>query len=307
MNIMHPTLRQLDLNLLIIFDAVYRHQSVSLAADELAMSTSALSHALSRLRSALNDPLFYREGHQMRASLYAVQLAAPIAEALQVLNHHLAPQPKFDPASSDVCFKVAITDYTAFCIFPTLMAELQYTAPGLKFELQYSPQKLALNELLAGNLDLALGYSVPDEQPYDEIEEIDWLEDEYVVISNLPISQLTLDDYLKARHLVVTPWNEARGVIDYQLDKLECQRHITIKTPSMLSAPFIIAQGGLLMTIPRFAAQKLMHAAEVKLSPLPFAVPKYQIKIYTHRRSGKREANQWLQSVLQRLAFSHNK
>lgn len=65
MNIMHPVLRRIDLNLLPVFDAVYRSRSVRLAAEELAMSTSALSHALSRLRSALNDPLFYREGHRM--------------------------------------------------------------------------------------------------------------------------------------------------------------------------------------------------------------------------------------------------
>jgi hypothetical protein len=59
MNIMHPALRRLDLNLLPVFDAIYRHRSVRLAADELAMSTSALSHALSRLRATLNDPLFF--------------------------------------------------------------------------------------------------------------------------------------------------------------------------------------------------------------------------------------------------------
>ena len=64
-----------DLNLLPVFDAVYRSRSVRLAAEELAMSTSALSHALSRLRSALNDPLFYREGHRMCPSVYASQLA----------------------------------------------------------------------------------------------------------------------------------------------------------------------------------------------------------------------------------------
>ncbi len=86
MNIMHPVLRRIDLNLLPVFDAVYRSRSVRLAAEELAMSTSALSHALSRLRSALNDPLFYREGHRMCPSVYASQLAPSIASALKFLN-----------------------------------------------------------------------------------------------------------------------------------------------------------------------------------------------------------------------------
>lgn len=89
MNIMHPVLRRIDLNLLPVFDAVYRSRSVRLAAEELAMSTSALSHALSRLRSALNDPLFYREGHRMCPSVYASQLAPSIASALKFLNQEL--------------------------------------------------------------------------------------------------------------------------------------------------------------------------------------------------------------------------
>lgn len=94
MNIMHPALRRLDLNLLPVFDAIYRHRSVRLAADELAMSTSALSHALSRLRATLNDPLFFREGHRMSPSVYASQLAPSIASALSFLNHELTPQPE---------------------------------------------------------------------------------------------------------------------------------------------------------------------------------------------------------------------
>jgi DNA-binding transcriptional LysR family regulator len=102
MNIMHPTLRRLDLNLLPVFDAIYRHSSVRLAADELAMSTSALSHALSRLRITLNDPLFYREGHRMCPSVYATQLAPAIASTLKFLNHELTPQPEFEASVSGV-------------------------------------------------------------------------------------------------------------------------------------------------------------------------------------------------------------
>ncbi|WP_140399463.1 LysR family transcriptional regulator, partial [Klebsiella pneumoniae] len=144
MNIMHPVLRRIDLNLLPVFDAVYRSRSVRLAAEELAMSTSALSHALSRLRSALNDPLFYREGHRMCPSVYASQLAPSIASALKFLNQELTPPAAFVPAASTDCMQIAITDFTAFCVFPTLMHHLQREAPGLRFELRYLPHSPAL-------------------------------------------------------------------------------------------------------------------------------------------------------------------
>ena len=174
MNIMHPVLRRLDLNLLPVFDAIYRHRSVRLAADELAMSTSALSHALSRLRITLNDPLFFREGHRMSPSVYASQLAPSIASALSFLNHELTPQPEFDAASSSECLQIAITDFTALCIFPALMHKLQLAAPGLRFELRYLPHSPALTELLAGEVDLALGFSTQDDIRHPELEEIDW-------------------------------------------------------------------------------------------------------------------------------------
>lgn len=286
MNIMHPVLRRIDLNLLPVFDAVYRSRSVRLAAEELAMSTSALSHALSRLRSALNDPLFYREGHRMCPSVYASQLAPSIASALKFLNQELTPPAAFVPAASTDCMQIAITDFTAFCVFPTLMHHLQREAPGLRFELRYLPHSPALTELLAGEVDLALGFNTPDEPAHPDLEEINWLRDEYVVISQANRTALTLDAYLAARHLVVTPWNE---------------RQVAMKTPSMLSAPFIIEQSDLLMALPRRAAETMARAARLTIFPLPFPVPPFDVKIYAHQRSGKREATRWLISLLQTL------
>lgn len=299
---MHPVLRRLDLNLLPVFDAVFRHGSVRLAAEELAMSTSALSHALSRLRVFLNDPLFYREGHQMRPSVYASQLAPEIAAALESLNRRLSPQPRFVPQTSEVCFNIAITDYTAFSVFPTLMHDLQQSAPGLRFDLQYLPHNPALKELLAGEIDLALGFSAPDDSSYAELNETDWFEDDYVAISNRSRTRLTLEDYLASGHLVVTPWNEKKGVIDLLLERQGYQRNVTIKTSSMLGGPFIVAKSELLMTIPRYAARTLQEAAPITIFELPFSVPPYRVKIYSHRRSGKKEAADWLQARLLGLA-----
>lgn len=186
MNIMHPALRRLDLNLLLVFDAVYRHRSVRCAAEELIVSTSALSHALSRLRTALNDPLFYRQGHHMCPSVYASQLAPGVASALALLNQHLISPTAFSPATSTDCLRIAITDFTAFSVFPALMREVQERAPGLSFDLRYLPHRTALTELLAGEVDLALGFNARNEHEHRDLQEIVWLRDEYVVLSDRP-------------------------------------------------------------------------------------------------------------------------
>ncbi|MGV8301849.1 LysR family transcriptional regulator, partial [Pseudomonas aeruginosa] len=86
--------------------------------------------------------------------------------------------------------------------------------PGLSFQLRYSERKVALNDLLAGRIDFALGFTETDGESYPEIDEVSWLEDGYVAICSPAFSvkygELTLENYLQARHLVVTPWNEQR-------------------------------------------------------------------------------------------------
>lgn len=151
-------------------------------------------------------------------------------------------------------------------------------------------------------MDLALGFSTPDDIRHNELDEINWFEDEYVVISNTRRTQLTLEDYLAARHLVITPWNEKQGVLDLRLEQLGYTRQIALKTPSMLSAPFIVAESDLLMAIPRFAAEKLKHAASIQIFSLPFTISPFEVKIYSHKRSGQRGATKWLKTTLHMLA-----
>jgi len=297
-NFVHHVLRRLDLNLLPIFDAVFRHRSVRLAADELSMSTSALSHALTRLREFLKDPLFYREGHKMCPSVYALQLAPHIAEALQALNQHLSPVKPFDPLTSNEFFRIAVTDYTAFCVFPVLMKEIHNIAPGINFELCHLPHNPALNELLAGEVDLALSFSEPDEVKHPDLDEIDLFQDEFVVLSNARRQTLSLEDYLKAGHLVVTPWNEKRGLLDTHLERIGLERRITLKTPSMLSSPHVVAESELLMAIPTFVAGKIEKMANVRTFKLPFFAPPFTVKIFSHKRSGRKKSTEWLKEYI---------
>ena len=297
---MHHVLRRLDLNLLPVFDAVFRHRSVRLAAAELAMSTSALSHALTRLRQFLNDPLFYRDGHRMCPSVYACELAPFVADALATLNQQLAPVQPFDPLTSHDCFRIAVTDYTAFCIFPGLMQALEHAAPNLRFELRYLPHNPALTELLAGEIDLALSFSEPDGLSDPDLVETDLFSDEFIVIGHRRRTRLTLEDYLAARHLVVTPWNEKQGMLDLHLARLGLARRIALRTPSMLGAPFMVTGSDLLMAIPSFVADTFEQVVNVSRFPLPFAVPRFTVKIYSHRRSGTRKATDWLKGVISR-------
>ncbi|HEJ2192155.1 TPA: LysR family transcriptional regulator, partial [Pseudomonas aeruginosa] len=132
---MHPLLRRLDLNLLLVFDALYRHRNVGTAASELAISASAFSHALGRLRQGLDDELFLRQGNRMQPTQRAEHLAAAVAAALRALGEGLEEWRPFVPGQSQRTFVFAATDYTAFALLPPLMNRLQHSAPGVRLRL----------------------------------------------------------------------------------------------------------------------------------------------------------------------------
>ncbi len=302
MNMMHPDLRRLDLNLLLAFDALYRHRSVAAAAHELAMSPSALSHALARLRDAIGDALFVRLGNEMQPTVRADDIATWAGDALDTMSKGLARARRFDPAQSDRTFVFAASDYTAFAVLPALLARIERVAPRLRIRVVHSERKISIDELAAGRIDFALGYHEESTADSPGIEDFDWFSDDYVVIASAAHPdirrRLTLDQYLAARHVVVTPWNESRGVVDYVLDRLGLARQVAVQLPSVLAAPFAIAESTLLMTVPNRAAQALRHAAPIRIFPAPFEIPRYTVKVYSHAKHARTDAHRWIRAQL---------
>ncbi|WP_098552838.1 MULTISPECIES: LysR family transcriptional regulator [Burkholderia] len=299
---MHPDLRRLDLNLLLVFDALYRHRSVAAAAHELAMSPSALSHALARLRDAIGDALFVRLGNEMQPTVRADDIAAWAGDALDTMSKGLARARRFDPAQSDRTFVFAASDYTAFAVLPAFLARIERVAPRLRIRVVHSDRKISVDELAAGRIDFALGYHEESTTDAPGIEDFDWFSDDYVVIASARHPdlhrRLTLDQYLAARHVVVTPWNESRGVVDYVLDRLGVERQVAVQLPSVLAAPFVIAESSLLMTVPNRAAQALRHAAPIRIFPAPFEIPRYTVKVYSHAKHARTDAHRWIRAQL---------
>ncbi|MDG9780586.1 LysR family transcriptional regulator [Metapseudomonas otitidis] len=302
---MHHLLRRLDLNLLLAFDALHRHRNVSTAASELAISASAFSHALARLRQALDDELFLRQGNRMQPTQRAEQLAGPVAAALRTLGEGLEQWDPFDPARSQRTFVFAVTDYTAFALMPALMERLQRLAPGIQLRLVHAERKVSIDDLASGRIDFALGYGEEQDQLPAGIQALDWFSDAYQVIARCDHPRVQgapdLDAYLAERHAVVTPWNEPSGVIDQVLARMGLRRDVALWLPSVLAAPFIIGASDLLMTAPGHAAETLRDVAGIALYPAPFAIPRYTLRLYSHARYAGRDAHAWMLEQLQAL------
>ncbi|NWB31333.1 LysR family transcriptional regulator [Pseudomonas gingeri] len=308
---MHSVLRRLDLNLLLTFDALYRNRTVTNAASELAISASAFSHALGRLREALNDELFIRQGNRMHPTQRADLLASAVSESLRILSDQLGQWEPFNPATSQRTFVFAATDYTAFALLPGLVDRLQQVAPNLCLRVVYSDRKVSIEDLACGRIDFALGYSEDRDALPAGVDSEDWLTGEYIVIASQQHPRIQgapdLSRYLAEKHAVITPWGEKRGVVDHVLDGMGLKRKVALQLPAVMIAPFIIAGSELLMTIPRHAAETLRMATTIALYPAPFAIPPYTLKLYSHSKYARSDGHAWMSGQLRALFTEDNR
>jgi Transcriptional regulator len=302
---MHHNLRLLDLNLLLAFDALYRHRSVTEAASEQAMSPSAFSHALSRLRSSLNDLLFIRQGSQMQPTPRADALFPAVSRALSALNGELDPADSFNPATSSQTFTFAATDYTAAVFFPDLIARLQTSAPEIRTKIVYSREYDALEELLTGRVNFAVGFEEGKALPRHGLASLELFTDDYVVAVRkghpLANETLTQERYLQLGHVVVSPWNEHHRPIDSYLTSQHVRRKTVVELPSVMSAPFIVGRTDLAITLPRRGVNQLFDTHQLAVHAPPFPIPPYTLKVYYRPVSGQAQAQQWMLEQIREL------
>lgn len=302
MNNMHDRLRRIDLNLLLVFDALRRHRSVVAAAGELAMSPSAVSHALARLREAMSDELFVRYGNAMQPTARAEQMTEAVAHALHALNSCLDGVREFDPATSQQGFVFAATDFTAFALLPSLVEALEKCAPHLRIQIVYSAHRDSLEEMAAGRVHFAIGMRNGLAAEQDGVECLHCFDDDYVVAASQQhpaIGQtLSLDQYLAARHVVVTPWVDAASVVNTALERQGLKRDVAVQLPSLLAAPFVVARSSYLITLPRRLARAMGDTLPLAIYPAPFPIPPYALEVCFHRRHAGTPGHAWLRDQI---------
>lgn len=299
---MHDVLRQLDLNLLLVFDALFRHRSVVAAADELAMSPSACSHALARLRSALADELFVREGTAMEPTARAKKWAEGIQHGLQMLTSSLGEGRAFHPGSSRQTFVFAATDFTAFALLPRLVASMEASAPRVRIKVEHSRRRDSLEALASGRVHFALGFSDENATAHPGLSSVAFFEEDYVVVARKGHprvrSKLSLAQYLKERHVAVVPWDDEDSIIDSTLLRLKHSRDVALELPSMWAATAVVATSDLLLTLPRSAAIHAMASLSVTVIPAPFRTPPYTLRAFFHPRHASTPGHRWMLAQL---------
>lgn len=290
----------LDLNLIKLFASLYETGSVTLTAEALNLSQSACSHALQRLRERLGDELFVRIDQRMHPTIHARHLAERVLPGLQLLTQGLASAQPFDPTQPQL-FRIAATDYTGWCLRP-LMRYLNRTYPAIQIELLHLESRLPETALEQGEIDLVCGFDHATKIPEGLAHHL-WRQDHYVSVRcrqhPIPARGLDLSAFLRYPHILVTPWNEPRGIVDITLAKHKKKRHIGLKMTSVLAAPDFLPGTDYLLTLPAHYAQHLTQP--VHIEPLPLAVPDYQLTLYWHKTRQHDPKIEWLIDMLKAL------
>src|SRR5258707_8378337 len=151
-----PKLGAIDLNLLVVFDAIMRDRSVTRAGQRLGLSQPAMSHALTRLRHMLKDELFVRSPRGMSPTPRAEQLAMPVRIALDGLQQSLEPM-QFDPSKATATFRIAVDNYAAIVLVAPIAAHVARIAPRVKLDFRPSGTLDVLERLDRSELHLAMG------------------------------------------------------------------------------------------------------------------------------------------------------
>lgn len=307
-NIIHMhnmnTLRGIDLNLLVVLDALLAERHVSRTASRLNMSQPAVSHALARLRHLFDDRLLIRRDGQLMPSARALEIAPALTEALRQVREVLGPG-GFDPAKEKRTFRLAMSDYGSAVILPGLLKMLRLEAPGIDLVITQSSREVMLRLVLDGDCDLALGVfpDLPERIEAGQlfIERFACLVDRAALGSRY---RLDIEAYLARPHMLVAMKDEANTEIDAALRAIGHSRRIAVTLPHWGNAPRLIHGTDLVLTVARTALALYEHDPALAVFEPPFSIPPFPFVQVWHERRSIDPAHLWLRNAIAGVSMS---
>ncbi|QOL48157.1 LysR family transcriptional regulator [Massilia litorea] len=295
-------LRELDLNLLLVFHEVFRERQISNAARRLRVTQSAVSNALARLRRSTGDELFVRTAEGMQPTPYAQQLAEPVAAALAQLEQALQPQQAFDPGHSRRRFTIAMTDVGELYFMPQLAAACARLAPGVDIASKRAGQLDLRAELEAGRVDLAIGAF--EDAPAVLYQRRLFRQGHVCMFRRghpLGEKELTPERLGAVRHLVVTAMESPYDRINEALEKAGIAPGSATSVPHFAAVPYILSSTDLVATVPHKLAERASAPFDLQYVASPLALAPLQTNVFWHRRYNQDEGNRWLRALVVEL------
>lgn len=298
----HQIVGKLDLNLLIVFDALLRELSVTRAGKTLGLTQSAVSHSLTRLRTYFDDPLFVKSGRGIVPTAKAEGLSPVILDVMGTIRDQVLSESKFDPLHVKRTFNFCLSDMGELVFLPTLVSMLKKVAPQCRINtLQVLPEQLT-SVLGSGEGDLALGSVLnAAEGLYQE----DLFSHTFVCIvsvKNKTVGKtISQEEYSAMPHVAVTLTGQPTTPYDRAVEDAGIKRELRILTPHFLVIPLLLDQHPeFIATVPRELGSVFSHHGVVRMVEPPVSLPTFMLKQYWHPRFHHDRANRWLRELTRR-------
>lgn len=288
-----------DLNLLYVFEAMWRDRSVTLAAENLGVTQAAVSSALKRMRQEHSDKMFAQVGRRMEPTPYAVAVSHQLLTALAMVRAASSTPAPFDPATSRRQFTIRTRDVGEVVCFPKIFRKVAQEAPTVRLRTAFQPIDDTIGGLASGRLDLALGF-LPSLET--SIHRRPLFVQHYVCVMRaqhpLAKRRLTREMLRNLDHLLVEYSGSGHLVIERALIHAGARNRIKMRLPQYLSAPHLIISSDLVWCAPVELAQTLAEHYPLIIKPMPLELPSFEIALYWHDRFHQDPANIWLRELI---------
>jgi LysR family transcriptional activator of mexEF-oprN operon len=295
--------KSLDLNLLVTFEALMRTRSVTGAAKALGVGQPAMSAALKRLRALLGDEIFVRGRHGLTPTTRAMELEPVVTRALSDLRNALFVQRPFEPSAEARAFHIGTSDYIAAGLAPPLLQAIERDAPGVALVFHHTRKDHVPAALEAGVIDVALGYFP---ELYGPLKVRRLYTDELVCLFDPEACgvapPLSLADYVRLPHLLMSTRGETSGVVDEALNAEGRSRRVRAAMPYFLSLPFCLYGLKAVACAPRRMAELCANATRLAVSPVPAPMPALEVSMAWTARADRDPGLVWLRGLIASVA-----
>lgn len=295
-------IRSLDLNLLVVFDAMLEHQNVTKAGDSIQLSQPAMSAAVSRLRELFDDPLFVRTRQGMAPTPKAQALSPSVRQVVQTIRGDILQPKEFNPLLSDRTFTLVTPDIAEVNFLPRLISELAKKSPHINLRTLAMPREAAAHSLESASAEMAIGY-------FPDLHKAGFFQQKLITNSHVCLvrmnhptigNKITSAQFLQAAHAVVKP-DGREHLFERFLQGKGIKRRVVVELSHFMSLLPIIETSNLLATVPKDLAEFFVQHGNVRYIPTPMKSPVIDVHLFWHQRFHKEPAHIWLRQVIHQL------
>lgn len=294
-------MERIDLNLLVIFEAILRERSVTRAGQRLGLSQPAMSHALNRLRHLTRDQLFVRTPQGMVPTPRGERLAEPVRHALLELRTALETD-AFLPEEADQRFTIAVNNYAAIALVGPILQRIRALAPRLQLSFRPSGTLDIADMLDRGELDLALVSNAPRLSRFP-VQRL--IEDDFVglVRAGHPVlsGRLDAEHFAQLAHLTISSSGDDLSRLDEALAAQGLSRMVQTEAPYLSAGP-VLTQSDMITVMARHIAEEFRRAYAVQLIELPVQPAPLIATMVWQGRFQDQPAHVWLRQTILSVA-----